>query len=82
MEHYRGSAAMLALRLEDAIPEGLAVFSLSERHQKRMRTSNSMKRSIQQEIKRRTAMVKVFPRPMVTVILVEIGEKWATTDKP
>ena len=34
-------------------PEGLAVFALPERHQKRMRTSNPMERSIQQEIKRR-----------------------------
>lgn len=86
-ESYRDKAAKLALWLEDAIPEGLAVFSLPERHQKRMRTSNPMERSIQQEIKRRTVKVRVFPNEaslerLVTAILVEIDEKWATTDKP
>jgi transposase-like protein len=86
-ESHRDKAAKLALWLEDAIPEGLAVFSLPERHQKRMRTSNPMERSIQQEIKRRTVKVRVFPNEaslerLVTAILVEIDEKWATTDKP
>ncbi len=86
-ESYRDKAAKLALWLEDAIPEGLAVFSLPERHRKRMRTSNPMERSIQQEIKRRTVKVRVFPNEaslerLVTAILVEIDEKWATTDKP
>ena len=58
---YRDSAPKLADWLETAIPEGLAVFALPERHQKRMRTSNPMERSIQQEIKRRTVKVRVFP---------------------
>ena len=40
VESYRDKAAKLALWLEDAIPEGLTVFSLPERHRKRMRTSN------------------------------------------
>jgi putative transposase len=87
VKHYREPAAKLALWLEDAIPEGLAVFSLPERHRKRMRTSNPMERSIQQEIKRRTVKVRVFPNEaslerLVTAILVEIDEKWATSDKP
>ena len=87
VKHYREPAAKLALWLEDAIPEGLAVFSLPERHRKRLRTSNPMERSIQQEIKRRTVKVRVFPNEaslerLVTAILVEIGEKWATCDKP
>ena len=46
-----------------------------------------IERSIQQEIKRRTVKVRVFPNEaslerLVTAILVEIDEKWATTDKP
>ena len=84
---YREPAPKLADWLEIAIPEGLAVFSLPERHHKRMRTSNPMERSIQQEIKRRTVKVRVFPNQaslerLVTAILVEIDEKWATNDKP
>ena len=87
VESYRDKAAKLALWLEDAIPEGLTVFSLPERHRKRMRTSNPIERSIQQEIKRRTVKVRVFPNEaslerLVTAILVEIDEKWATADKP
>ena len=87
VKHYHEPAAKLALWLEDAIPEGLTVFSLPERHRKRMRTSNPMERSIQQEIKRRTVKVRVFPNEaslerLVTAILVEIDEKWATSDKP
>ena len=40
-----------------------------------------MERSIQQEIKRRTVKVRVFPNEaslerLVTAILVEIDEKW------
>ncbi len=84
MESYRDKASKLALWLEAAIPEGLAV---PERHRKRMRSSNPMERSIQQEIKRRTVKVRVFPNEaslerLVTAVLVEIDEKWATTDKP
>jgi len=65
----------------------LAVFALPESHHKRMRTSNPMERAIQQEIKRRTVKVRVFPNEaslerLVTAILVEIDEKWQTTDKP
>ncbi len=84
---YRDTAPKLANWLETAIPEGLAVFALPERHHKRLRTSNPMERSIQQEIKRRTVKVRVFPNEaslerLVTAILVEIDEKWATNDKP
>jgi transposase-like protein len=87
VESYREPAAKLADWLEVAIPEGLAVFTLPERHRKRMRTSNPMERSIQQELKRRTVKVRVFPNEaslerLVTAILVEIDEKWQTTDKP
>ena len=56
-------------------------------HRRRLRTSNPIERAIQQEIKRRTVKVRVFPNEaslerLVTAILVEIDDKWATTDKP
>ena len=44
-----------------SVPEGLAVFALPERHRRRMRTSNPMERAVQQELKRRTVKVRVFP---------------------
>ena len=68
------------------MPEGLAVFALPEHHRRRMRTSNPMERAIQQELKRRTVKVSVFPNEesllrLVSAILVEIDEDWATTDR-
>ena len=86
VETYRSSAPKLADWLESAVPEGLTVFRLPEHHRKRLRTSNPMERAIQQEIKRRTSKVRVFPNEaallrLVTAILVEIDEDWATTDR-
>jgi len=86
VETYQSSAPKLADWLESAVPEGLTVFTLPDHHRKRMRTSNPMERAIQQEIKRRTSKVRVFPNEaallrLVTAILVEIDEDWATTDR-
>ncbi len=65
---------------------GLAVFTLPDAHRKRMRTSNGIERPIQQELKRRTSKVRVFPNPaslerLSTAVLVEIDEKWETETK-
>lgn len=84
---YQACAPKLAAWLEQSVPEGLAVFSLPESHQKRMRTSNPIERSIQQEVKRRTVKVRVFPSEdsllrLVSAILVEIDEKWASQNQP
>lgn len=57
----RETAPKLAAWLQENLPEGLAVFSLSEHHRRRMRTSNPMERGVQQELKRRTVTVRVFP---------------------
>ncbi|WP_268744197.1 transposase [Limimaricola cinnabarinus] len=45
---YRTSAPKLAAWLEENAPEGLAIFTLPEHH-RRLRTSNPMERSVQQE---------------------------------
>jgi transposase-like protein len=84
---YQACAPKLAAWLEQSVPEGLAVFSLPESHQKRMRTSNPIERSVQQEVKRRTVKVRVFPSEdsmlrLVSAILVEIDEKWAGQHQP
>lgn len=67
-------------------PEGLTVFSLPEGHQRRMRTANPIERAIQQEIKRRTRKIRVFPNEaallrLATAILVEIDEEWTSTNR-
>ena len=68
------------------MPEGLAVFTLPKAHRRRMRTSNPIERAVQQEIKRRTTKIRVFPNEasllrLVTAILAEIDEDWATTNR-
>jgi putative transposase len=84
---YRKDAPKLADWLESAVPEGLAVFKLPDAHRRRMRTSNPIERSIQQELKRRTQKIRVFPNEaslerLATAILVEIDEQWAVSDQP
>ena len=83
---YRGTADRLADWLEQNVPEGLAVFSLPEPHRRRLRTANPIERAIQQELKRRTVKVRVFPNRdallrLASAILVEIDEEWATADR-
>ena len=86
MASYRDKHQNFADWLENNVPEGLAVFTLPEDHQKRMRTSNGIERAIQQELKRRTSKVRVFPNlesleRLSTAVLVEIDEKWETETK-
>ncbi|NUH65111.1 IS256 family transposase [Sulfitobacter sp. S0837] len=83
---YRDAAPKLAAWLEENVPEGLAVFTLPKHHRRRMRTSNPMERSVQQELKRRTVKVRVFPNAaalerLVSAVLVEIDDKWAAEPK-
>jgi putative transposase len=87
VETYRKSAPKLAKWLEENITEGLAVFSQPEAHRRRMRTSNGIERAVQQEIKRRTRKVRIFPNEasllrLVSAVLVEIDESWAAKKTP
>lgn len=86
VESYRGSADRLATWLESNVPEGLTVFALPEHTRRRLRTANPIERAIQQEIKRRTVKVRVFPSRdallrLVTAVLVEIDEEWAASNR-
>jgi len=83
---YQDTAPKLAEWLEKNVPEGLTVFSLPEPHRRRLRTSNPIERGVQQELKRRTVKVRVFPNEeslerLVSAVLVEIDERWAVDNK-
>ena len=83
---YQPTAPKLADWLEKNMPEGLTVFTLTENHRRRMRTSNPMERAVQQEIKRRTQKVRVFPNEaslirLVSAVLVEIDDNWVAETK-
>ena len=79
---YAKASPKLADWLEQAIPEGLAVFDLPAAHRVRLRTTNGLER-LNKEIKRRTRVAALFPNPesllhLVTAILGEIDDGWAT----
>ena len=79
---YAQSAPKLVLWLEENLGQGLTVFALPVAHQKRMRTSNALER-VNQEIKRRTRVARVFPNEqsllrLVTALLVETSDQWET----
>lgn len=70
--------------MEDNIEEGLTVFAFPEEHQRRIRTTNGMKR-LNREIKRRTKVASLFPNQesclrLVTAIVQEIHEDWCTEE--
>ena len=77
---YALIAPKLADWMEINIPEGFTVFSFPRDHQKRLRTSNYLER-MNQEIKRRTRVVRVFPNEqsclrLISAILMEVSEEW------
>ena len=83
---YRDAAPKLANWLEENVTEGLTVLALPEHHHRRMRTSNPIERAIQQELKRRTVKVRVFPNEkslerLVSAVLAEMDERWAVDTK-
>ncbi len=86
VERFLPAAPKLARWLEDNVPESLTVFNLPTEHRKRMRTTNGIERPIQQELKRRTRNVRVFPNTqsllrLASAILVEIDDQWSTATK-
>ena len=83
---YAEAAPDLATWLEANVPDGLAAFALPEGHRRRLRTANPIERAVQQEIKRRTAKVRVFPSRdallrLVSAVLAEIDDDWLATDR-
>jgi transposase-like protein len=80
---YSKIAPELSVWLERNVSESLTVLSLPPEHRARMRTSNAAER-LNQEIKRRTRVVRVFPNTksllrLVTAILNDIDDHWETS---
>ncbi|MBD3425138.1 MAG: IS256 family transposase, partial [Candidatus Latescibacteria bacterium] len=79
---YRKKAPRLAEWAEENLPEGLTVFELPESHRRRLRTTNGLER-VNEEIKRRTRVARLFPNEasllrLVSAVLSEISEEWET----
>ncbi len=80
VQKFAKTASKLAAWLETAIPEGLTVFSLPAAHRTRLRTVNALER-LNQEIRRRTRVVGVFPNEasclrLVTALAMETSNEW------
>ena len=63
-----------------------AMFTLPDNHRRRLRTSNPVARGIQQELKRCTRKVRVFPNiesleRVVSAVLFKIDYKWVAAEK-
>ena len=81
-ERYRETAPRLAAWLEEAVPEGFAVFALPISHRRRLRSTNLME-SINSQVRRRTRVAGLFPNEasllrLVSAMLQEISEEWET----
>jgi putative transposase len=79
---WRGSHPRVAEHLEEHIEECLCCLAFPEPHRRRARTTDGLER-LNQEIKRRTRVVRIFPnRPaclrLVTALAVEQSEEWVT----
>jgi putative transposase len=72
----------VAEHLEEHVEECLTCLAFPESHRRRIRTTNSLER-LNQEIKRRTRVVRIFPNRhsclrLVTALAVEQSEEWFT----
>ena len=82
VQQYRTSAPKLATWMEENLPEGLRVFAFPAAHRRLIRTTNGLER-VNQEIKRRTRVARLFPNAasclrLVTAVVIEISEEWET----
>jgi putative transposase len=72
----------VACHIEEHIEECLTCLAFPESHRRRIRTTNGLER-LNQEIKRRTRVVRIFPNKesclrLVTALAVEQSEEWIT----
>jgi putative transposase len=85
IERYQERAQKFCEWLEEHFVEGLTFFSFPKEHWKKIRTNNLLER-MNQEQKRRTRNVRLFPsiescERLVTAIAMRIHEEWSTQSK-
>lgn len=77
---YEKEMPQLAAWMQENIAEGLTIFHFPLGHRRRLRTSNIAER-VNQEIRRRTRVARIFPHVescerLVTAVVMEISENW------
>ena len=81
-ERWGESYPKVADHLEEHVEECLSCLTFPESHRRRIRTTNGLER-LNQEIKRRTRVVRIFPNRasclrLVTALAIEQSEEWIT----
>ena len=80
LSKWSGKYARLCTWVEENIEETLTYYRLPLSHHKHMKSTNMLER-LNQEIKRRTHVVRIFPNPasclrLVRALAVEMHEEW------
>jgi len=81
-QSWRASHPQVAVKLETEIEECLACYAAPAAHRPRLRTTNGLER-LNQELKRRTRVVRIFPHRasllrLVTALALEQSEEWVS----
>jgi putative transposase len=85
VERYRKVAPKLAEWMDENLGEGLMVYAFPEGHRRLLRTTNGLER-VNQEIRRRTRVARLFPNEasclrLVTAVVMEMSDEWETGKK-
>jgi len=81
-QRWRGSHPAVATQLEEELDPCLACYAVPAAHRVRVRTTNGLER-FNQELKRRTRVVRIFPNRaallrLVTALAMEQSEEWVS----
>jgi transposase-like protein len=79
---WRGSHPQVAAKLDTEVEDCLACYAFPAAHRSRIRTTNGLER-FNQELKRRTRVVRIFPNRasllrLVTALAMEQSEEWVS----
>lgn len=81
-QSWRASHPSVAVKLEADLEDCLACYAFPAAHRPRLRTTNGLER-LNQELKRRTRVVRIFPNRaaverLVTALAMEQSEEWVS----
>lgn len=82
VEEFAETAPEFSRWVDENIEDGFACFNYPKKHQKKIRTSNTLERQ-NREIRRRTKVVSIFPNVasgerLITALLQDVHENWIT----
>lgn len=82
VDQYQTRYPKLAQKLSNEAEDCLSIFHFPISHRRRIRTTNTLER-FNQEIKRRTRVVRIFPNPesairLISALAIEQSEEWTT----